>query len=52
MRGGELTGSSKGKGAKFGEGSSVRADGLSIGCSRLVGRGWEFQHAGIFCTMF
>ena len=31
------TGSSQRKGAKFGEGSSVRADVLCIGCPELVG---------------
>ena len=32
------TGSSQRKGAKFGEGSSVRADWLCSGCPKLVGR--------------
>ena len=38
------TWSSKRKGVKFGEGGSVRADWLCIGCPRLVGR----RKVGIF----
>ena len=33
-----ITGSSKRKGAKLGEGNSVRADWLCTGCTKLVGR--------------
>ena len=38
--------------AKFGEGSSVRADALCIGLLGLVGRGnvGKLKQAGTFCT--
>ena len=49
-----FTGSSKRKGAMFGEGSSVRADWRCIGCPELVGEGRRhFQSSNrrhFFCT--
>ena len=46
------TGSSKRKGAKFGEGSSIRADWQCIGCLKLVGRGKaaNSNRGHFFCT--
>ena len=47
----QTTGSSEKVPAKFGEGSSVWADGLCIGClGRSVGSSKEgkFKHAGFF----